>query len=178
MTPFINLLPWRRQRRQQQLRYWSLLAVGCLLFVALTGSARFASTVWQKERQRIEGEYLSQTGNALARKNQQAGMQAKLQKAQQQRLSQRRAIRIWEVRLTHLAELLPASLWLTSLSASHGRLVLKGNAEKPEDVQALEQNLHQLAEVTRVAAGGIKRDKNGLLLFTFTLTMGEKSNAV
>ncbi len=177
MTVLLNLLPWRQLRRQKRRRYWRGGVTACLILAILPGIARFTSLAWQRERENLAGAYLAQLSEALAHKNQVARARASLQKLAEERQLQRLAVHAWEARLTRLAERLPASVWLSALSVSNERLVLKGNAGKPEDIETLEQNLRQLEEATGVTAGGIKRDKNGLLLFTFTIGL-EVNNAV
>ncbi|NIY49423.1 PilN domain-containing protein [Cedecea colo] len=177
MIPFINLLPWRKQYRQRQLRYWSLLAAGCTLSVTLTGIAGPALLAWQGERQRIQAEYLSQLRVLLQRKLQQVQLLEKRQKLQEARKAQRLSVSEWEQRLTRLASLLPAGVWLTSLSMKSGQVVVHGNAEKPEEVRLMEQNLRRLAGIAEVAAKGIQRNANGSLVFTFTFVSAEAGHA-
>ncbi|WP_435928731.1 PilN domain-containing protein [Dryocola sp. BD613] len=177
MRPFINLLPWRQQYRQRQLRYWRLLAAGCALSVALAASAGPALLAWQQDRQRIQADYLSQLRALLQRKHQQAQLLAKRQKLQKAREAQRLSVREWEQRLTRLASLMPASVWLTSLSVKNGQAVIHGKAEKPEDVRLMEQNLRQLPGIVAVAAEGIQRNASSSLAFTFTFVAAEVGHA-
>lgn len=177
MMPFINLLPWRQQYRWRQLRYWSLLAAGCALSLTLAGIAGPALLAWQEDRQRIQAEYLSQLRALLQRKYQHVQTLEKRQKLQEVRKAQRLSISEWEQRLTRLASLMPASVWLTSLSVKNGQAVIHGNAEKPEDIRLMEQNLRQLPGIVKVAAKGIQRNANSSLVFTFTFVSAEVGHA-
>ncbi len=177
MSPFINLLPWRKRYRQRQLRYWSLLAAGCALSVALAGIAGSALLVWQEERLRIQADYLSQARILLQRKHQQMQTLEKRQKLQRARKAQRLSVSAWEQRLTGLAGLMPAGVWLSSLSVKNGRAVIHGNAINPEDVRLVEQNLRQQPGIVEVAAKGIQRNANGSLGFTFTFVSAEVGHA-
>jgi pilus assembly protein HofN len=177
MTYLINLLPWRQRRRHEQIRLWSLFAAGCLLVTVMFGFARFSAFAWHKDRLQAEREPVSQLSTLLTRRYQAEQALAKRQKQEETVRLKRLAIRAWDMRLTQLAELLPASAWLTSLSLKNERLVLKGKIEQVEDVQTVEQNLRQLAAAGSVEVGRMERDKDGLLIFTFTLLVGETNNA-
>lgn len=173
MMPFINLLPWRKQYRQRQLRHWGLLVMGCMLSMLLMSIAIPALVAWQADRQRIQAEYLSQLRASLQRRYQEAQLLEKQQKLQKMRKAQRLAVSEWEQRLIRLASLLPASVWLTSLSVKSGQVTIHGNAQKPEDVRLLEQNLRQLPDVVALEVKGIQRNTNNQLAFTFTFVSAE-----
>ncbi|MCT4703462.1 PilN domain-containing protein [Enterobacteriaceae bacterium H20N1] len=177
MTPYINLLPWRKQCRQRQLRYWILFAAGCVLLVMLAGIARPALTAWQEDKQRIRAEYLSQLRSSLQRKYQEAQMLDKRQKLQERRKAQRLAVSRWEPRFIQLASLLPASVWLTSLSMKNGQVVIHGHAQKAADIRLLEQNLRQLPGAVDLEAKGIQGKTNSPLAFTFTFKSTEAGHA-
>jgi pilus assembly protein HofN len=177
MTALINLLPWRKRTRQRQLRRWGLLAAGCVLSALLVAAVSRALVAWQAEQQRIQAEYLSQLRASLQQKYQAAQKLAKRQKLQEARKAQRLSISEWEPRLIRLAGSLPAGIWLTSLAMAKGRIVLHGNAEKPEDLRLLEQNLRQLPEVINVSAKGIQRNPDSPLAFSFTFAFAEVDSA-
>lgn len=177
MILFINLLPWRKQYRQRQLRYWGLLTAGCALSVTLAGIAGPVLLAWQGDRQRIQAEYLSQLRALLQHKHQQVQMLEKQQKLQEVRKAQRLSVSEWEQRLTRLASRMPAGVWLTSLSVKNGQAAIHGNAEKPEDIRLMEQNLRQLPGIVEVAAKGIQRSANSSLGFTFTFVSAEADRA-
>lgn len=177
MSPFINLLPWRKQYRQRQLRYWRLFAAGCALSVTLAGIAGPALLAWQGDQQRIQAEYLSQLHALLQHKLQQVQMLEKQQKLQEMRKAQRLSVSEWEQRFIGLASLMPASVWLTSLSMKNGQAGVHGKAEKPEDVRLMEQTLWQLPGMVEVTAKGIQRNANSSLDFTFTFKPAEVGHA-
>lgn len=177
MSPFINLLPWRKQYRQRQLRYWRLFAAGCALSVVLAGIAGQALLACQGDRQRIQAEYLSQLRALLQHKYQQAQMLEKQQKLQEMRKTQRLSVREWEQRFIRLASLMPASVWLTSLSMKNGQAGIHGKAEKPEEVRLMEQILWQLPGIVEVTGKEIQRNANSSLDFTFTFIPAEVGHA-
>lgn len=178
MIPFINLLPWRQQRRLQQLRHGALIAGGCLVSGVLMGIALPNIMAWRLDLQHLHHEYLLQMDSALQRKYQEVQELKNLQQRQEKVNAQRQAFSIWERRLTVLASQLPESVWFISLSLKNEQMFIRGHARQATDIQWLENSLQMLDGKPAVKAGAISQDSKGLLMFTFTVKFSEAIHVV
>lgn len=178
MRPFINLLPWRQQRRSQHMRRWSLIVAGCLVSLVIAGVVLPNSMAWQQDLQHFQREYLLQMDSGLQRLHQNAQALKKRQQLQEKANAQRQAFKSWEGRLSALASQLPTSVWLISLSLKNDQMLIKGHATRAEDIQLLEKSLQILDGVSAVKAGTIQQNTPGQMLFTFTVNFSGGGHAL
>ncbi|WP_202305463.1 PilN domain-containing protein [Dryocola clanedunensis] len=173
MMAVINLLPWRRQSRQKCLRFWGLLALGCLLCLSLSGLTRTGSLLLQLEQQHLRGEYLAHIQDAYQRKQQALLELERVQQAQQKLNIRRSSVKAWQPFFTELASGLPASVWLTHLSMSNGKMRVAGNASKAEDLHLAEAHFQNLNRVADVKMGEVSHESGGKLRFMVSLNLTE-----
>lgn len=176
MTGFINLLPWRRRRRLLRLRTWSLTIVGCLLLPPLLLANRIEAIVWQQAQQRVKAHSISQLQLVYQHRYETLRDLQQRQQREQQRRTQRQTISEWAPRFIQLAEGLPASVWLSSLSFRNGQVLLNGSAADHLDIQRLEASLRLISGIDAVQIGAMNRQASGQLRFVATFRLLETDN--
>lgn len=177
----VNLLPWRARRRSQRLRLWAALFLGggaavvifTLCWVAFLKQAHVHLTAQVEAASRLEKRQAALIAQAAQRERRLKG----LVEQHRQQMARQAAVTAWQERLTSLAEILPETLWLTTLSATQETLLLEGHAQQPEALARLQQRLRALPGFSAVAAGETVRDEKGVWRFSFSLYKEAKHGA-
>ena len=172
----VNLLPYRVQRRREQvLRH--LLAAVAVLFVVGAGIA-IAHGYASSELSSLEERYaeLRRKNAVLQRKigeirnidRLRAEVQDKLRLVDQLQQGRFASFRM----LLSIARTIPQNAWITEMRDSGGKIELKGIAESPAAIASFMRALEASPEFANVRLGVVRRTKLGnAVLRSFTLTM-------
>lgn len=167
-----NLLPWRRQRRRERLRFWTGVCVLTLLLIAgpvilgwrerlmdarqlqlLTGSQK--QVLQLLDRRIRERELLQQRWSQEER-------------IREVRDAARRQGERWRVLLVDLGARIPSEAWLTAVVKKGDSLTLRGISRELAAVAILEAQLGDLGYRTLIP-GPLKRNSDGQWQFSFVM---------
>ncbi|MDB2180688.1 PilN domain-containing protein [Citrobacter farmeri] len=169
----VNFLPWRQQRRNACVRFWSgLFSASAVIVLALTLSGYAAHSM----SGRVNGVLLraeQQLAAALA--TEKPRLEARQRQAQQaiQRERSREQTRRWQAALENLALSLPAQAWLTSMNYQQSTLELNGKTLTFSALSALETALRDSPMFEINHTGATMRDAQGYWQFQYRLKWRE-----
>ncbi|RWR02453.1 hypothetical protein ED28_08710 [[Pantoea] beijingensis] len=166
---WVNFLPWRQRRRQRALYQWLMRALTPLLF----GISLSIAIGWQlseenyrwRERIARQEEAITQAGVLSAYLAQSLQEQRQLQVVQQKRLQQRQRNRGWHQFSQQLAQLMPETLWLTTIKKREEGVRIVGFCQQLADVREFRQQLGTLSLFQQVENQGVIRQAPGQLQF-------------
>ncbi|MCU5771860.1 PilN domain-containing protein [Erwiniaceae bacterium BAC15a-03b] len=175
---WVNLLPWRQQQLIKQRRGWWLV----LLVLVLPGGTvllmfcQQLATDNQHWRQRLNQLQVAMAqADGLAQKLAQAQQQrhdllARQQKQQRQQLRNQQ----WLQFAGALPQLMPQSLWLTSLQQATSGFYISGISHQLEDVAVFRQQLGRQPLFQQIHHGSIERQSNGLMQFSLQASLQQE----
>ncbi|WP_455426609.1 PilN domain-containing protein [Dryocola sp. LX212] len=173
MRGVINLLPWRQHQRLIRLRFWSLLAAGCLLALLLTELARAVSLSGQAAQQRLYEGSLADLQGALQHKQQTLLELERQQQAEQQLKVRRQRVKAWESRFIQLAAGLPVGVWLKALSLTGDKVNVQGYAAAAEDIHLAGRHFQTLDGVDTVQWGEVNQEGEGRIGFAMSMGLAQ-----
>ncbi|QLA68856.1 PilN domain-containing protein [Enterobacter pasteurii] len=156
-----NLLPWRRERRIQRLRFWGLLYAASLLLM-LAGGVSLCLT------QSLASQAL-QSDLAGTRAVQKVLKARQPQPAKASSPSQPPEPVAWQPVLESLASAMPQQAWLTTLRYQPPSLILSGYATSFTALTAMTDALKRVTGFIPGPAGALQQDSRGRWMFTFQL---------
>ncbi|TXU04387.1 pilus assembly protein HofN [Enterobacter hormaechei] len=156
-----NLLPWRRQQRNQRLRFWGLLFSGSLL-VMLAGGISLRATqslALQALQSELAGTRAVQKV-LKARQPQSAGLKTPSLPSEPV---------AWQPALESLASAMPRQAWLTALRYQPPSLTLTGYTPSLPALSAMTDALKRVTGFNPGPAGELQQDSLGRWMFSFQL---------
>ncbi|MFS9382782.1 PilN domain-containing protein [Citrobacter sp. ANG330] len=169
----VNFLPWRQQRRNACVRYWSGLFSASAMIAVVSMLSVYAA-------HRIDGRVdvvLLQAEQQLAATLATARPRLESRQRQAQQTMQQNQLweqtRRWQPALESLAESLPAQAWLTSMDYQQNTLGLSGKTLTFSGLRALEAALRDSPVFEINHTGTTQRDAQGYWQFQYQLKWRE-----
>ena len=156
-----NLLPWRRQQRNQRLSFWGLLFTASLLVMLAGGvSLRATQTLASQALQSDLAGTRAVQKVLKARQPQSAGLEPP---------SQPPETVAWQPALESLASAMPRQAWLTALRYQPPSLILTGYTTSLPTLSAMTDALKRVTGFNPGPAGELQQDSQGRWMFSFQL---------
>lgn len=160
----INLLPYREERRQQQvLEHVIVLAIAIVLAISIcVGMQLIANS--ELDAIKAENAILTQKNSALLKLIGKTGGLEKLRDEVQRKLDlvdtlQKGRFRSLELLLI-ISQLIPNNVWLDSVSDKGGEILLKGYAETSVSISDFMSDLEKSEAISSVDLGSVVIDKS------------------
>lgn len=171
---WVNLLPWREAQRKRQRRRWAWVLSLLATFFMATGLPTFCKQALNQQyeslvrlrkaaHQRLEDQ-LAQMSALLQEKE---ALQRQLVDRQQRQYRLER----WHEFTQRLPEVMPDTLWLSTLSKNASSLTLSGSCRGMRDLEAFRLQLQKLAMVAQVRTGPLSRGPHGDLAFNLLIKL-------
>lgn len=176
MAQMINFLPWRERRRRQQWRLGILYLAGLLLaFSAITLANQITR---QRDEALIRAKKVAENQLYTQLQQREGVLREQQQQRDKRRLrQQKRALtKAWQPRLQAIADFMPQQAWLTRLEYQPGGLTISGQTFNLQALAELEQVLNKVTGFQPATAGDMRRNAQGIWLFSFSLA-GEQTHA-
>lgn len=169
----VNFLPWRQQRRNACVRYWSgLFSASAVIMLALMLSGYTARNLSGKVNViLLQAEQQLATAFAAVKPRLEARQRQMQLVMQRDRL--REQTRRWQPALESLVESLPAQAWLTSMDYQQNTLGLSGKTLTFSALRALESALRDSPVFEINHTGATQRDAQGCWQFQYQLKWRE-----
>lgn len=169
----VNFLPWRQQRRNACVRYWSGLFSASAVVVTVLLLSGYAA---HRIDGRVDGVLLQAEQQlaatlATARPRLESRQRQAQQAMQQNQL--REQTRRWQPALESLAQRLPAQAWLTRMDYQQNTLGLSGKALTFSALRTLEAALRDSSVFEIKHTGATQRDVQGYWQFQYQLIWRE-----
>ncbi|MBU9812299.1 PilN domain-containing protein [Rahnella sp. SL6] len=165
----VNLLPWRKLRRQKLMRFW--LKIFISVPVSVVAGALLLATFLVQERALLQVKLSAlhsdiQKITLRQRRVEAASEQVKVL-AESRLLSHQRVQRSRDYLqlLVLLASEMPEELWLTELTEHQGMMTLKGEGRIYHDIVALSEMLSAGELLSKVSLSDVQQQPNNNLSF-------------
>lgn len=171
----VNLLPWRRVRRQRRMRFWLSISV-CLPAVLLASGLIGAVFITQELtllRQHFSALTLSaQTFSLQQQRVDNASQQVKVL-MEKRLISQQNAqlSRDYLQMLALLAEKIPQDVWLSELVEHQHQLTLTGEGRFYSDILTLRETLATSDFFSDVSLSDVRQQSNQALSFALKMQL-------
>ncbi|MBP2168644.1 Tfp pilus assembly protein PilN [Erwinia toletana] len=167
---WVNLLPWRQQqlikrRRSGLLAILALLLPGMTALLMLYQQLSANNLHWRQRVNQLQAAMAQADGltqKLAAAQQQQHDLLARQQEQQRQQLRNQQ----WLQFARALPQLMPQTLWLTSLQQAISGFYISGISHQLEDVAAFRQQLSRQPLFQQVSHGSIERQSGGAMQFS------------
>lgn len=165
---WVNLLPWRQAGQRRRWRFWRLLSV----LVCLALCTVVLSGQWQRQLNQQQAAALAQWAGAqraaAALNDRWLAMKMQSEQRQQQwehQQQRQRQVMQWVAFSHRLGAILPADVWLTSLTKTPQSLTIRGVGRHIQPLFQLRERLADIPSLDPVALGPLQRTRTGEMTF-------------
>lgn len=171
---WVNLLPWRLVQRRKACQRWSV----ALMLLALMLMAAGLPTLGKLSLNQLSEQGIRQQqalNHQLEKRLQQVTGLRKEREALRQQLTERQRrqknLARWSSFVLDLTQMMPETLWLSSVSKSASTLTLAGFCKGMEDLEVFSQHLQKMALAVQVKNGQLSRNAQDNLAFNLLITL-------